>query len=137
VNRRALAAGVAGAATAATGVLLYDPFASHAVGCPFLEVTGFHCPGCGSTRAAWLLLHGDVAGAVQHNLLFLPAVVYLVSRWLHEVAPEATGWLPGFVRRPTEVPAAAMVVLAALLVAYGVARNLPVGDFLAPPALAP
>jgi hypothetical protein len=136
VNGRVLAGGIGGAAAAATAVVLYDPFATHAVGCPFHAATGLYCPGCGSTRAAWLLLHGDLAGAVAHNLLFLPAVAYLVARWLHAVVPAATGWLPGFVRRPTDVRPTAMWALALALVVFAVARNLPGGGFLAPPAVA-
>ena len=33
--------------------------------CPFLAITGWYCPGCGSLRAVHDLLHGDLAGAVR------------------------------------------------------------------------
>lgn len=135
MNGRALVAGVAGAAAAVTAVLVVDPFDDRGIGCPFYEVTGQWCPGCGSTRAAWLLLHGDIASAARHNLLFLPALAYVVATWLHTVSPAATARLPGFVRRPTEVPATAMWGLVVALVAFTIARNLPVAGFLAPPAL--
>ena len=35
--------------------------------CPYLTLTGFACPGCGLTRAAHFLLHGDVARAFAYN----------------------------------------------------------------------
>jgi hypothetical protein len=35
--------------------------------CPFKRVTGVSCPGCGSTRAAMSLLHGDAAKAFAWN----------------------------------------------------------------------
>ena len=90
MDRRSLAAGVTGTVAVAAGVLLFDPFGDHAIGCPVLELTGLHCPGCGATRAIWLLLHGDVAGAVGHNALLLPALAYLALRWIHTVAPAST-----------------------------------------------
>jgi hypothetical protein len=137
VNRRALLAGPALGAAAAVGVLAYDPFADHALRCPSQLLGGFDCPGCGGTRAVWLLLHGDVAGAAGCNVLLFPFLAYVTARWLHAVAPAASGWLPGFVRSPDQVGPAAMRLLAGVLVAFAVARNLPALDFLAPDLLAP
>ena len=49
--------------------------------CPFHELTGLWCPGCGATRAACALAHGDVLSAIRHNVLFLPALALLVWAW--------------------------------------------------------
>lgn len=38
--------------------------------CPLKRFTGVPCPSCGSTRAAFLLLHGDVAAAFAMQPLF-------------------------------------------------------------------
>ena len=35
--------------------------------CPFLGLTGYHCPGCGTLRALHQLLHGNVIGALGYN----------------------------------------------------------------------
>jgi hypothetical protein len=35
--------------------------------CPYLVLTGLACPGCGLTRAAHFLLHGDVMRAFAFN----------------------------------------------------------------------
>lgn len=43
--------------------------------CPFLVLTGWQCPGCGSQRAVHALLHGDVAGAWGYNALLVVAIV--------------------------------------------------------------
>jgi hypothetical protein len=134
VRRRTLLAGPAIAGAAAVALLAYDPFAAHALRCP-TQLVGLECPGCGGTRAAWLLLHGDVVGAAHHNVLLFPFLVYVVARWVHATAPGATGWLPSFVRMPERVSPAAMRLVAVLLVAFAVARNLPLFEFLAPPEL--
>ena len=95
-----LAAGLAGAAYLYTrnphlpGQAL--PF------CPWRRVTGLQCPGCGGTRMAWDLLHGDLLAAWHDNaalLLALPLVAawYLVRlrhglagrRWKLRLGPRA------------------------------------------------
>ena len=47
--------------------------------CPFLGLTGFHCPGCGTLRALHQLLHGNVVAALGYNpltFLSLPFIAY-------------------------------------------------------------
>ena len=47
--------------------------------CPFLGLTGYHCPGCGTLRALHQLLHGNVVPALGHNpltVLSLPFITY-------------------------------------------------------------
>lgn len=46
--------------------------------CPTKALLGIDCPGCGSLRMLYSLLHGDVAGAARYNALGLVAVVLLV-----------------------------------------------------------
>lgn len=49
--------------------------------CPFHLVTGFDCPGCGVTRMAVALLHGDFLAAWQANpalLLALPVLGWML-----------------------------------------------------------
>lgn len=52
--------------------------------CPFRAITGFTCPGCGSTRGLHRLLHGDVVAAFELNpllILSLPFLVYALLRY--------------------------------------------------------
>jgi len=55
--------------------------------CPFKIFTGLPCPGCGLTRSAVALLHGDLAGSVFYHPLGAPIVVTtvvigLVDAWM-------------------------------------------------------
>lgn len=43
--------------------------------CPFYNLTGFYCPGCGGTRAFFALLDGDVL----RSFLLHPLVVYAAA----------------------------------------------------------
>lgn len=46
--------------------------------CLFHLLTGYYCPGCGGTRAAWALLHGQIFLSVYyHPLVLYGVVVYL------------------------------------------------------------
>jgi hypothetical protein len=52
--------------------------------CPFRTLTGFTCPGCGSTRGLHRLLHGDVVSALEFNplmVLSLPFLLYALVRY--------------------------------------------------------
>jgi hypothetical protein len=46
--------------------------------CPFLAITGYECPGCGSQRAVHHLLHGRVAEAWSMNPLLVVMIPYLL-----------------------------------------------------------
>lgn len=46
--------------------------------CPFYEMFHFYCPGCGSTRATFFLLHGDIPGVFRSNLIYLPSLFFIV-----------------------------------------------------------
>ena len=37
--------------------------------CPFKAVTGWDCPFCGGLRGTYALIHGDVATALDRNVL--------------------------------------------------------------------
>ena len=78
--------------------------------CVFHALTGWQCPGCGTTRALHHLLHGDVAGAFRLNpMLFAVAPFTAVSlRSRRFVLHPAAGWSA-----------------LAVTIVYWIARNLP------------
>jgi hypothetical protein len=83
------------AAAAAFVLYRFDPAqVSFYPQCVFHAVTGWQCPGCGTTRALHHLLHGDVAGAFRLNpMLFALAPFTAVSlRSRRFVMHPAVGW---------------------------------------------
>ena len=82
--------------------------------CPFRLLTGLNCPGCGALRMTHDVLHGDLVGAINDNVLLLVAI------------PLLAGWV--LLRRrsgksPMTLPVAATVVIT--LLAWTIVRNLP------------
>lgn len=101
-----------------------NPAASGADSIPSCLVkltTGLDCPGCGGTRAAWYLMHGDLPAAARHHLLFVFAVPFLLYLYVAWAGKTAFGWkLPQLHLGP--------MTLAWFLGAWGVfmvLRNLP------------
>src|SRR5690349_14681636 len=46
--------------------------------CPFNQLTGYYCPGCGSQRAASALLHGHLLHAMDFNILFVCSIPFVL-----------------------------------------------------------
>lgn len=125
----------AASVVAVTVVALVDPHEpGHFPSCPILAVTGRWCPGCGSMRAVHDLAHGRVIEAVDHNVLAMLAVPWLVLAWgLWALTAAGRRPSPRLVRltgrgaAPWVVPALLGVVLG-----FAVLRNLPWFSLLAP-----
>jgi Protein of unknown function (DUF2752) len=69
---------LAGLAGAATFLYFFNPEAILYPPCIFKKITGLQCPGCGSARACYHLLHGNFLTAADYNLLltgFLPLLI--------------------------------------------------------------
>lgn len=46
--------------------------------CPFYQVTGLYCPGCGSLRATHYLLQGEVTSSFRNHPLLIPLLAFLL-----------------------------------------------------------
>lgn len=129
-RRRARVAGLVAAAASVTYVGLVDPAGGSSMypPCPSRTLFGLDCPGCGGLRGTHDLLHGDVAGALDHNLLLPVLLVAVAYGAVLALAP-----LFGRTVRPLRPPRWAVVTGALVLAAFTVLRNLPVGglEFLA------
>ena len=108
---------------AALTLFCFDPNRYHFYPvCVFHQTTGLLCPGCGSLRALYHLLHGRIAVAWRFNPLLVLS--------LPLITPFAAIWLLRKFRDPVS-PLSPRVVWAFLLalllvgLAFGVWRNLP------------
>ena len=80
------AVALAGAAAIAVSAFLYfwNPSEiSCFPRCPFLALTGYQCPGCGTLRGIHALLHFRIADALRCNLLMVASipVILLLLIW--------------------------------------------------------
>jgi hypothetical protein len=135
-ERRVTASGLrapvlVGAAGLGAAVLLHlhDPHESGSYGyCPFLQLTGKPCPGCGGLRAVNNLTRGDVVGAVSSNVLAVALVAALSVAWVLWVVRRLRGRVDSMI--VLNLPAG--LVLIGVITAFGIFRNTPWGSWLAP-----
>ncbi len=122
---------IAGAVGLGAFTLLHfhDPHSSGSYGfCPFLELTGRPCPGCGGLRAVNNLTRGDFVGAVSSNAMAVALVAVLAVAWAFWVARRLRGHDGPMIVLSAKV---GMVVLAAFVV-FGIVRNLPFASWFMP-----
>jgi hypothetical protein len=90
--------------------------------CPLYALTGFYCPGCGSTRMLYWLLRGNPLLAFRQNplaMIMLPIVIYgLVRQWISRDSAVFTRIRSGWI-----------VAFAVVVIAFAVARNIPTQPF--------
>ncbi|MFI1091384.1 DUF2752 domain-containing protein [Streptomyces sp. NPDC020917] len=129
LRRAAVPLAVLGSAVAAFGyVAAVDPNnPGHYPVCPLLHYTGVYCPGCGGLRGAHALAHGHLGAALHDNALAVAGYVVFAAVW--------TAWCVAALRgrpfRPT-ITRSHRWAFWALLIGFGVVRNLPFGAALAP-----
>jgi len=104
-----------------------DADAGAAPTCLLKYTTGFVCPGCGGTRAAFYLLHGDLPAATRHHALFVFAVPFLLYMYVAWAGKRIFGWN---VPQLTLTPKVIGIFIAAWGV-WSVLRNLPWSPFTA------
>ena len=109
-------------------VFFFNPATHHFYPeCQFHRLTGLNCPGCGMTRAAYALLHGEIAVAIHDNALLVGGLIWLVLRG---------GWfgVNKLLGKPNGefFPAKYLWLLLVLALVFTVVRNLPAGAFLSP-----
>ena len=116
------AAGACCAAAAGTVMYFHYPvLMRYFPPCPFFKLTRLYCPGCGSTRATYHLLHGNIAGVFRSNALYIPCILFVLVLLLR----------PRLAQKPLVSAGFLAVVLA-----FWILRYLPVAPFtlLAPGA---
>ena len=98
-----------------------NPNTTHVPLCPLHAATGLDCPFCGSLRAVHSLAHVDIAGALDHNIMFTLAVPFLIVGWVL--------WLARSLGRPLvareRLPRAVTVACWIIAITFGIVRNIP------------
>lgn len=117
---RLLAWGIVASVAAFTVyVYFHNPFEGRVTFCSFHALTGLDCPGCGMTRAAYLILHGHPLAGLRQNPFIL--VVFVAAYMgLAELSP----YLIGRQLPQLSIPNWVLIVLCCLLVLYTIARNV-------------
>jgi hypothetical protein len=111
---------------AVTFLYTFDPAVSNLyVPCPFRELSGFYCPGCGSLRALHQLFHGHLVTAFGLNpltVLFLPFLGY---SFLSYIVVGISGRTP-----PTVFVSAVYIwIILGIIVIFWILRNIPFFPF--------
>lgn len=107
------------------GYLILGNYFHIYIDCPIKKITGLYCPGCGVTRMLSSMLTLDFYQAFRYNpLLFinLPIILFLLIESI--IAKKE----PLYNKIPTKV----WVFVIIILLSYGILRNIPFFDFLAP-----
>jgi hypothetical protein len=103
-------------------IYLLDPSSSDLYPpCPFLALTGFYCPGCGTLRALHQLTLGHPVAALDLNplmVLLLPFVAYFLAS--HAMLAVTGRPLRRFFVRP-----ALIWTLLGIILVYWLLRNVP------------
>ena len=95
-------------------------------GCPFRLLTGFTCPGCGTTRALHQILHGHFLTAFTLNPLLLLAIPFLLFALLRYSVIVLRGGVP----RPNALPAPYIYAIFFVILSFWIFRNTPFYPFV-------
>lgn len=95
--------------------------------CQLYRITGLYCPGCGSTRCLYAMIHGQFVEATRQNIIAFVALpifgIYAVF-W-------SWAWLLGKpVRKRWNTKPWLVAGIITLLIAFGILRNLPWSPFI-------
>lgn len=96
--------------------------------CFSYQITGLHCPGCGTTRALNAALNGDIRQAFAYNLLFVLTIPLLMYHLI-----DIAVWnlvkrrLPRLVSARWSSPL--ILLLVVIMISFGILRNIPTQPF--------
>lgn len=125
---RGTVVGVALFAAACGALYLYfhNPYTSIPLPCAFYMMTGYYCPGCGSGRASYYLLHGRFHQAFIHNRLMIILLPFL---GLYSVVAAYQWIMTGEIAVNRHIPARFLRIILIILILYAVIRNIPLYPF--------
>lgn len=107
-------------------IILSKIYFGKGVMCMLYETSGYYCPGCGGTRMALALLELDFYQAFRYNMYVLGTLPFVIVIGVKQIVL--------FIKKGEmlEKLDIYLIVYAVGLVIFGVLRNIPIFDFLAP-----
>ena len=124
--RLCIAGGLALAAAAGALYLYFHNPMKYPMPCMFYVMTGLYCPGCGSGRACFSVLHGDIWRAFCYNPMFcllLPFLgLYFAARLIDWV-------VTGGNHVDGKINQRMLWIVVAVVIIFGAVRNIPVFPF--------
>ncbi|NNK87678.1 MAG: DUF2752 domain-containing protein [Flavobacteriaceae bacterium] len=93
--------------------------------CPFFWLTGLYCPGCGSQRAIFHILQGDIIGGIQYNILLALLGLILLYQLIYYVLNNR---LKRQIRNWLYMPMVTNTILIVVIL-FWILRNVPVYPF--------
>jgi hypothetical protein len=94
--------------------------------CPFYLITGLNCPGCGSQRAFYCLLHGNFAAALHYNLLLVLSIPFLGIHLYYKIR---SALLKKDFRWAVIYHPLTPKIIFAIVVVFWITRNIPAYPF--------
>jgi hypothetical protein len=91
--------------------------------CPTQAILGIDCPGCGIMRGCHDLVTGNLAGALDHNVLLVVLVPLAVVLWVRWVLRSWRGREDPVTYAQFRRRNAVMIGTLAVVLAFGVVRN--------------
>lgn len=95
------------------------------INCPIKEITGLYCPGCGITRMLQAILQLNFYQAFRHNPLLFISLPFFIFFTVEGIITKKD---PLYNKIPNKI----LITIIIIFIIYGILRNLPLFDFLAP-----
>jgi hypothetical protein len=93
--------------------------------CVYHQLTGWHCPGCGFTRAMQALVQGNIPQAFAYNALWPLVMLMLVPYLARKTWYWMLGTRPAAVKSGTRHYVVIGATLGVIVLVFAVLRNLP------------
>jgi len=104
----------------------YNPVTKAYPSCPFYHFTGLYCPGCGSSRAVYQIVHGNFLYALNLNplmIISIPFIFYLLMAKLNiKIRGKVIFKRKVFTKK-------FYVFLIVMIALYSIIRNIPAYPF--------
>ena len=92
--------------------------------CPTRALLGIDCPGCGLLRGTHDLMHGNIVGALDHNVLLVAIVPLAAWLWIRWFLRASRGASPPVTYAQFRLRNSLLIGSMVALLAFGVVRNL-------------